>query len=305
MRKRNSHASFGFTLVELLVVIAIIGILAGLLLPAVQMARESARRTQCLNNLKQIGLALHHFHDVHKFFPTNGGPAPRQVNSIWTATGGVPAFWGLARPTARAADQTGSWAYSILPFMEQKNIVEQSAQGAAIATFGCPSRYRTPSVAVPASDPVYFGVTYGNGQFNPWSTTDYACNGYYLRNRWPDGGVPADGPPRTAEQAKDGLSNTILVGEKALDPRGYNTGGWYWNEPIFSGGSGGTSRWGTAILKDTPEKPFAPNWGSAHTAGAMFAFGDGSVRPLRFGLNGNIVLALMTHNGGEVVDSDE
>jgi hypothetical protein len=148
-------------------------------------------------------------------------------------------------------------------------------------------------------------VTYGNGGWAIWSTTDYACNGYYLRNRWPAGGVPGDGLPRIAEHATDGLSNTILVGEKAMDPRGYNTGGWYWNEPVFSGGSGGTARWGTAILSDGEGSAFAPNWGSAHTAAAMFVFGDGSVRPLRFGLPGNVVLALLTHNSGEVVDPDQ
>jgi type II secretory pathway pseudopilin PulG len=285
-------------------VIAIIGILVGLLLPAVQMARESARRTECVNNLKQIGVALHNFHDVHEFFPTNGGPKPNQVNTIWTGAGG-PGYWGLGNPAARPADQTGCWAYSILPFIEQQNVADKSAQGTALSVYICRSRSRQPSLPVPAADPVFGGITYGDGGWNPWSTTDYACNGYYLRNRWPAGGVPADGMPRTAEQCRDGLSNTILVGEKALDQRGYDTGGWYWNEPVFSGGSGGTARWGTAILRDGSGTPFPTHWGSAHPANAMFAFGDGSVRPLRYGLTGNIVLALLTHANAEIVDPDQ
>jgi prepilin-type N-terminal cleavage/methylation domain-containing protein len=305
MRTRVLRPLLGFTLVELLVVMAIIGILVALLLPAVQKARESARRTHCLNNLKQVGLGLTHFHDANNFFPTNGGPAPGQVNTISTSVGGGPTYWGLANATARQADQTGAWSYSILPFIEQKNVAEQAAQGAAIATYICTSRYRLPAPPVPASDPVFAGVSYGSGGMNPWSTTDYACNGYYLRNRWPCGGVPGDGLPRVAEHATDGLSNTILAGEKALDSRGYNTGGWYWNEPVFSGGSGGTARWGTAIVQDGAGTPFPTNWGAAHTAAAMFVFGDGSVRPLRFGLSGNVVLALMTHNSGEVVDPEQ
>jgi prepilin-type N-terminal cleavage/methylation domain-containing protein len=304
MRHRNPRTSSGFTLVELLVVIAIIGILIALLLPAVQMARESARRTECTNNLKQIGVALHNFHDLHEFFPTNGGPPPNEPGVIWTAAGGGPGYWGTGNPGLLPAEQTGSWAYSILPQIEQQNLMTASAQGEPISTYICRSRGRQPSLPVPPSDPVYTGVTYGDGGSTPWSTTDYACNGYYFRNRWPAGGVPGDGLPRSAEQCKDGLSNTILVGEKALDPRGYDTGGWYWNEPVFSGGSGGTARWGTAIMRDDEWTPFPTNWGAAHPAGAMFLFGDGSIRPLRYGLEGNIVLALLTHAGGEIVDPD-
>jgi prepilin-type N-terminal cleavage/methylation domain-containing protein len=297
--QRISRTS-GFTLVELLVVIAIIGILVSLLLPAVQMARESASRTQCLNNLKQIGIALHNFHDINEFFPTNGGPGPNQSLVIWTAAGGVPAYWGTGNSGPKPADQPGSWGFSILPFLEQQNMIENSVQDSPIAVYLCRSRGRVGAVAVPSVDPVFAGITYG-ANWPVWSTTDYACNGNYLHNRWPAGGVPSAGLPRTAEQCKDGLSNTILVGEKSLDPRGYDTGGWYWNEPVFSGGSGGTARWGTVIVRDRVGVPLATNWGSAHPAGAMFAFGDGSVRPLQHGLEGNIVLALLTHNRGEAV----
>jgi hypothetical protein len=257
-----------------------------------------------LDNLKQVGLALHNFHDTHEFFPTNGGPAPQQENVIWTAVGGAPTYWGTASPGALPAEQTASWAFSILPFIERQGLIDSSLQDRPIPLYLCPTRGRVGSVDVPATDPVFPGVTYG-ANWPTWSTTDYACNGYYLRNRWPAGGVPADGRPRTAEQCKDGLSNTILVGEKALDPRGYDTGGWYWNEPVFSGGSGGTARWGTAILRDKEGAPFAANWGSAHPSGATFLFGDGGVRSLRYALNGNIVLALLTHARGEIVDPDQ
>jgi prepilin-type N-terminal cleavage/methylation domain-containing protein len=304
MRCRFSRPLSGFTLVELLVVIAIIGLLVALLLPAVQRAREAANRASCLNNLKQVGLALQNFHDANRFFPTNGGPAPQQAKVIATKSGSFNTFWGLANASSRPEDQTGSWAYSILPFIEQNNVVEKSAHDMGIPTYRCASRRRAASVPVPAADPVFSGVSYTSGGLNPWSTTDYAGNGYLLINRWPAGGVPVAGRPMSIQQVKDGLSNTILVGEKALDRRGFDTGGWYWNEPVFSGGSGGTARWGTAIIGDGNGTPFPPHWGSSHIGSALFAFGDGSARSLRFGTHGGVVFALMTPKGGETVNPD-
>ena len=94
----------GFTLIELLVVIAIIGVLVALLLPAVQMAREAARRTQCTNNLKQIGIALHGYHDVHNTFPSGG----------WIAVSGQPATQNM---------NTG-WSASVLPWLEQRPLFD-------------------------------------------------------------------------------------------------------------------------------------------------------------------------------------
>jgi prepilin-type N-terminal cleavage/methylation domain-containing protein len=307
-RKRS-----GFTLVELLVVIAIIGILIALLLPAVQKVREAANRTQCKNNLKQIGVGLQNFHFTNGFFPTNGGPAPGKPAKIWDNVSGSQRYWATADPLAAPRDQTGSWAFSILPHIEQDNAFHSDNQGSGIPVYVCPSRGRTPALPVPASDPVYVGITYGTNPpgLNPWSTTDYAGNGYLLINRWPDGGVPVAGEPLAILDVKDGVSNTILVGEKAMDRRAYNTGGWYWNEPVFSGGSGGTDRWGTEVLQDGIDiadginTRFAPNWGSAHTASAQFVFGDGSVRPLRFGLDAHTMHALMTPAGGEVVNLDQ
>src|SRR5262245_1977754 len=133
----RSHSALrrGFTLVELLVVIAIIGILIALLLPAVQAARESARRTQCNNNLKQIGLAVHNYYSARKSFPTSGGDPANYISSFPTD----------ARFTR------ASWIFQILPYMEETALtrVQPSSQngfvGKGVAdlplpTVRCPTR---------------------------------------------------------------------------------------------------------------------------------------------------------------------
>ena len=113
------HRKRGFTLIELLVVIAIIAILIALLLPAVQQAREAARRTQCRNNLKQLGIALHNYHDAHRSLPAG-------YASYATSNGSAPATANLDPNTWDAAPGWG-WTAMLLPYMEQNNLAEQLA----------------------------------------------------------------------------------------------------------------------------------------------------------------------------------
>jgi prepilin-type processing-associated H-X9-DG protein len=263
-----------------LVVVAIIAVLAAMLFPAVQRLREMANRTSCVNNLHQIGMALGNHFTTHGSFPTNGATIPSTATgypfSLTSYPGASPSpyMWAMADSTQGPKGQTGSWAYAILPFMEETNAFKNGDYAAGIALFMCPSRGR-PS-AQDLSSPDSFGWFYNaqNGATSPptplirWAKTDYAGN--YLampnlndpRNLRPVGGL-ASYP--AAPPFPDGNSSTIVVGEKAMAVSAYMTGGWYWDEPIFVGGSGGTTRGvptsapnanvGTPFYSQTPIAP--------------------------------------------------
>ena len=102
----------------------------------------------------------------------------------------------------------------------------------------------------------------------------------------------------------DGTSNTILAGEKSMDPRAYNDGGWLWDEPFATGDNGGNSRNGRSVFRDTPGVPYANNWGSNHTAGVQFLFGDGDVRMIRFGVPSGTMTSFLSPAGGEIPPSE-
>jgi prepilin-type N-terminal cleavage/methylation domain-containing protein/prepilin-type processing-associated H-X9-DG protein len=143
MAANPTRGKRGFTLVELLVVIAIIGILVALLLPAIQAAREAARRTQCRNNLKNIGLAIHNFHDTYNFFPM-GGTEPEAKITFYLRDSGTATEANRKGPPNGPKEQGLGWMYQILPYLEEgaiKGIIRNDDLAQQIiALYNCPSR---------------------------------------------------------------------------------------------------------------------------------------------------------------------
>jgi len=283
----------GFTLIELLVVIAIISILIGLLLPAVQKVREAASRTQCQNNLKQIGLAFHSHHDALQFFPTGGWDwttPPTYVN-------GVPAV---------GADQQAGWGFQILPYIEQQAVWTGGqattdfdralmAIGAPIKTFFCPTR-RAPQT-----------VTYSlSGYLGGTNATHGLCD--YAASNLDNTGVVRQFRPTRMADIVDGTSNTCMVGDKRLnlarlgqpqadDNEGYTCG---WNED--------TVRW----TSQRPQPDFVGDpslfggklFGSSHIGRFNMVFADGSVRSISYSISQTTFKALGDIADGQVIDLD-
>ena len=287
-----------FTLLELLVVIAIVGILTGLFLGAVQNVRSAAQKMRCANNLKEIGLALHHYHDTIGSFPSNGGYDGKQqvkdVNGKLVTIATIDHVsgtwkWGVGDPNRSLRDQTGSWAFSILPFVEQDNAYRTQSWQPPLSLYFCPAR-RGPLAPVAADDD---RAKYVSGGWQ-WAKIDYAGNARLFLPR------PA---LRDITKISDGLSNTILVGEKAVDLKYALTGSWYWDEPYFLGGSDSTARKGKKIVRDARGTflEIRENWGSSHSGGVNFLFADGSVRTINNSTSPERLLAYLTPAGGEVV----
>ncbi len=273
IRVRYTRGASAFTLIEVLVTIAIISILVALLVPAVQAAREAARKHTCANHFRQLGVALHSHESTHRCFPGNGGFTPDSLirdtagNLIHISTFGFAELtthqWGVGRPGAGPREQPGCWAYALLPYVEERAAYEAVAFRQTQPLFLCPTRAR--AEPEPTREDVY--GRYESGGW-AWAKTDYAGNKFAFPNL-PD--------VVRARDITGGLSTTIAIGEKAYNPLRQLPSSWFWDEPLFAGGSDGTVRDGLKIVEDQSNNEFRWNWGSAHSQVACFLFFDGSV----------------------------
>ncbi len=309
----------GFTLIELLVVIAIIAVLIGLLLPAVQAARESARRSQCVNNLKQIGIALHNYQGAIGSFPPG-------YSSRWKLDGG---------DEGKADDDIGhgwGWASMILPYLEQPAVFDainfgltmtfpanDTAQTIRFNSYLCPSDTVKPLIPVrnQANDQTIYTVgsanyvaMYGTGEIG---ASPGRGNGMFFRNsRLGFGDI------------SDGTSQTFFVGERShnlsyVTWTGRAIGGWLFTTASFEGGTNKfnpepeesfTMILGPVEAENGPRTPNHPrahveDYWSRHPGGVNFLFGDGAVHFIKDSINTSVYQSLATRAGGEVVGADQ
>ena len=317
-----------FTLVELLVVIAIIGILVALLLPAVQTAREAARRTQCMNHLRNLGLACHGHHDSHGFFPSGGW------GSNWM--GDPDQGFGRRQP--------GSWLFSVMPFIEEGALFDLAAgrpgwpvpnrkkltlgevHGTPVGLFYCPSRRAPFAYQAKAT---FTGAHNWRHAGGPLARNDYAGCAGAISAGWDEmrptyenhdtyGGWPPsnyfDGVIYMRSEVKirqvtDGTSHTYMVGEKNVRPEAYQgaTGSnvdFGDDEGALSGANGDNVR-STNVrpVRDTIGGHYWAAWGSAHPAGWHAMMADGSVTLRNYDIDRISHRGLGTRAGSEVIMS--
>lgn len=317
MRRRASRA--GFTIVELLVVIGVIGLLLSLLLPAVQQAREAARRAQCRNNLKQLALGVLAHESAHGRLPSNGW-GYRWVGEPGRGTG---------------KEQPGGWAYNLLPYLEQAALAE-AGKGepdavrretlgdlteTPVAVFRCPTR-----PGQPTAPQGLINVPYNAALRAFVARTDYACcEGDVITDsregprtlaeastypEWRDGskatGVCFQRSAVRMSDLSDGASNTYLVGEKSVSRAGYDSAADPGHDQsLYSGVDWDVNRW--VLDPPLPDSDYSDprSFGGPHPGGCHMALCDGSVRAVSYAVDAETHRRLGNRRDGQVVAPPE
>jgi prepilin-type N-terminal cleavage/methylation domain-containing protein len=324
----GQQSSRAFTLVELLVTMGIVSMLVGMLLPAVQAARESARRTQCLNHLKQIGIAVLNFHDARRHYPTSGN------DGSVTMLGNGPAS------ATSSPFQQGGALLQLLPYLEEQAATQTDAatiRGLAVPVYYCPARRSAITRLDAAGQPLGLndyampvwknpadGPGLGGNRADCWNwwrdgQGDSINHPYYRNTIFVRGGKDGQAfRPGKIKDVTDGTSHVLMLAEKFVDPSRY--------EPLSLGADpvqppwpslGFTDRgyfdgwnWATmrcSMLSPVPDQPYtnAAYWqafGSAHPTGATAVFADGSARSLAFEVNSSVFQLLCRKNDGQILD---
>ncbi|HBN74432.1 MAG TPA: prepilin-type cleavage/methylation domain-containing protein [Planctomycetaceae bacterium] len=313
MKKSKLVFRNGFTLIELLVVIAIIAILVALLLPAVQQAREAARRSSCKNNLKQIGLALHNYHDTYNLFPpgaigirlSDGSTQFRDANSPVNLVG---------------------WAAFLLPNVEQGALYDQlstrlfssNSPGGGSAWYNDTGANSVNDVYAKTVINTYTcpsDITGGtNASMRNYGTSNYVgCSGgspHSAGANRPTGGTPLGmfglNSRFNFSSVKDGTSNTLMIGERSADPNGGRASIWMGHENDV--GVSYAEYENMSIVFDETEGRLNGTghngraFSSPHPGGVQFVLGDGSVRFISENIDhANLIVNLANRNDGNVV----
>jgi prepilin-type N-terminal cleavage/methylation domain-containing protein len=310
---KSGFTSRGFTLVELLVVIAIIGILVALLLPAIQVAREAARRSQCVNNLKQMSLAFSLHENTYRNYPDGG---ENQWNRRMVVKGSNP-----QKPTV-APFQTWGWPYQILPFVEEEAVwalfPDSKAYGTPVSLYFCPTRGAPRVIDINGAGDLRAMIDYAGNAGTTENLSGFGMMGNGLDApivRRPDPTKKdRSGPVSPDKDILDGTSKTLLLGEKCLnvgilyqvkvdDDSGY-VDGWDWDNmrwgyippaPDWSAGEGDP-------LNVDP--PTHSAFGSSHPGLFNAALCDGSVTSISYNVDLKVFKLASSRNDGQVYEAE-